>query len=174
MIDQPPNEILSKSDTSSYIILEHASNGDIFDYLVNSESPLGEPIAHFYALQLLKALAHLHMKAIAHRDIKPENILLDSQFNFKIADFDLASRYQDGSGVGVFYDQVGTPTYWSPEIHEGKPYKGCHNDLFATGIVIFIMVTGHKPFLNFASKDDPIYQFMTKGDTEGYWNKWSA
>ena len=78
-----------------------------------------------------------------------------------------------GAGVGVYYDQVGTPLYWSPEQHEGRPYKGQKCDIFAVAIILFLMATGHKPFLNSASKDDPIYGHLANHDSEAYWKTWS-
>jgi serine/threonine protein kinase len=45
----------------------------------------------------------------------------------------------------------------APEIIEGKPYKGNTTDIFAIGVILFIMVTGVMPFLFKASKTDSLY-----------------
>lgn len=81
-----------------------------------------------------------------HRDLKLENVLVDNSFNLKICDFSLAKTYQEGSLVGVFYSHVGTERYMAPEIIEGKPYKGNTTDIFALGVILFVMVFGVMPF----------------------------
>lgn len=40
---------------------------------------------------MLSALEMCHSTGIAHRDIKPENILLDNNFQLRMADFGLSS-----------------------------------------------------------------------------------
>ncbi len=57
----------------------------------------------------------------------------------------------------------------APEIHEGKPYKGTTTDIFALGVILFVIVTGVMPFHTKASKTDPLYQFIYKNDEKGYW-----
>lgn len=54
--------------------------------------------------------------------------------------------------MGVFYTNVGTERYMAPEIHENKPYKGSTTDIFAMGVLLFVLVTGVMPFLNRAVK----------------------
>jgi serine/threonine protein kinase len=71
--------------------------------------------------------------------------------------------------VGVFYTNVGTERYMAPEIHENKPYKGSTTDIFAVGVILFVMVTGVMPFHSRAAKTDPLYSFIYKNDEKGYW-----
>lgn len=104
-----------------------------------------------------------------HRDLKLENILIDSQFNLKVCDFSLSKTFAEGSVVGVFYTHTGTERYMAPEIHEGKPYKGNTTDIFAVGVIIFVMVTGVMPFFAKATKQDALYQYIYKNDEKGYW-----
>ena len=42
----------------------------------------------------------------------------------------------------------------APEILEGKPYKGNTTDIFALGVMLFVMVSGVMPFYQKASKSD--------------------
>lgn len=120
-----------------------------------TEGPLGEDISRFYFQQILSAVDYLHIdQKIVHRDFKLENILVDGGFNLKICDFTLAKTIAEGSMVGVFYSHVGTERYMAPEINEGKPYKGNTTDIFALGIILFVMVTGVMPFSGKATKTD--------------------
>ena len=106
----------------------------------------------------MSAVDYLHNEQrIIHRDFKLENILVDSLFNAKICDFSAAKTFAEGSIVGVFYTHIGTERYMAPEIHEGKPYKGSTTDIFALGVILFVLVTGVMPFSQKAVKTDPLY-----------------
>ncbi|CDW72546.1 protein kinase domain containing protein [Stylonychia lemnae] len=153
-----------------YIILELAENGDLFDFVVSTQEGMGEELSRFYFQQILSAVEYLHLdQKIIHRDLKLENILVDGMFNLKICDLTLAKTIQEGSVVGVFYSQVGTERYMAPEILLGQPYKGNTTDIFALGVILFIMVTGVMPFYQKATKSDPLYSLIYKNDEKGYW-----
>jgi serine/threonine protein kinase len=97
---------------------------------------------------LASALDYIHKKGIAHRDLKPENLLLDMNFNLKLADFGLAC--QNEKRLNTF---AGTLTYMAPEILEKKQYDGAKADIFSAGVILFFMATGRPPF-RVASKQD--------------------
>jgi serine/threonine protein kinase len=80
----------------------------------------------------------MHNKGFAHRDIKVESILLDSQYSLKLADFGFVAEL---SGKGMLNTYKGTAGYMAPEIHLGQPYSGQKVDLFAAGVLLFIMMT---------------------------------
>ena len=120
--------------------------------------PLSEEMADARALpvrdviilgiQLARALAYAHKRGIVHRDIKPGNLMRvkDSQ-TIKVTDFGIAHMESAGSEhrtrVG---DILGTPHYMSPEQAQGDKLDG-RSDLFATGILLYQMLTGQRPFL---------------------------
>lgn len=41
---------------------------------------------------------------------------------------------------------MGTRNYMAPEIIEQRPYRGTSVDIFAAGVILFIMMTGNMPF----------------------------
>jgi serine/threonine protein kinase len=65
--------------------------------------------------------------------------LLDEKFNLKIADFGFAAPIDGKDDSGFCKTKLGTEGYMAPEIHMKKPYIGASVDLFACGIILFIM-----------------------------------
>jgi serine/threonine protein kinase len=63
----------------------------------------------------MSAITHLHKSGIVHRDLKPDNILLDGDYQLKLADFGFCGS-QMAKETGKFSTVVGTQTYMAPEI----------------------------------------------------------
>jgi serine/threonine protein kinase len=136
-----------------YLALELANGGELFDFIAQT-GKFSEDIARFYFHQLVDTFEYLHGNGVSHRDIKPENIMLDADFNLKIADFGFSSN------KAVNESLKGTNSYMAPEILLGNKYSGQCVDLFAAGVVLFIMVAQHQPF-NRASSQDTHYKLLT-------------
>ncbi len=154
-----------------YLVLELITGGEMFDYIAVSGRFM-EGTCRFYAKQLVEALEYLYAKGYAHRDIKPENILLDDKCNLKLADFGFATAMAGKDGTGKLHSQKGTLGYMAPELNSGQPYSGEKVDLFAVGVLLFIMTAQHPPFRK-ASIQDPFYKlFCTQNDL--FWTKMSA
>ena len=123
-----------------YIILELASGGELFDVVAIS-GKFDEPTARYYFKQFMDGLDHCHSKGFTHRDLKPENLLLDENFNLKIADFGFAAPVEGRDGKGYLKTYLGTKNYMAPEIHFCQPYQGRSVDLFASALILFVTVT---------------------------------
>ena len=78
--------------------------------------------------------------------MKPENLLLDKDFTLKITDFGFAAPIKGRDGSGLLQTQLGTASYMAPEIHLGKEYEGSRVDLFASAIILFVILTQRPPF----------------------------
>lgn len=118
-----------------YIIMEYVQGGLLFDFC-QSFGAMGEDVGRFFLAQLLDAVEYMHERKVVHRDLKLENILIDDNFNLKIADFGFASY----KSIDALNSYRGTMTYMAPEIKEGKTYKGKQVDLFSMGVILFIIV----------------------------------
>jgi beta-lactam-binding protein with PASTA domain len=95
---------------------------------------------------VLAALEHAHAQGIVHRDIKPENIMVRaSDGAIKVADFGLARAFADSRVSAAPGTVTGTVQYLAPEQIEGMPADP-RTDLYATGIVLYELLTGEVPF----------------------------
>jgi len=60
----------------------------------------------------------------------------------------------------------------APEIHLQMPYQGESIDLFASAIILFILVSEHEPFVT-AQKTDPFYKCIAAGRGDVFWTQHS-
>ncbi|MEE1066631.1 MAG: serine/threonine-protein kinase [Acutalibacteraceae bacterium] len=104
----------------------------------------------FYTLKGAKAVARgvcsaletLHSMNIIHRDIKPENVMIDSDGNVKLIDFDAARIYKCYRSLDTAF--VGTAGFAAPEQY-GINQTDPRSDIFSLGIFLNIMLTGEHP-----------------------------
>jgi serine/threonine protein kinase len=123
----------------SYIAMEYAPRGDLLSLITESEwKRFSEPEARFFFHQLIDGLEYMHEKGYFHRDIKPENLLLDDDFNIKIADFGFVTKFK------ACALRKGTVEYMSPEMLDFLPYDCAQADLFAAAVTLFNLWTGKK------------------------------
>lgn len=149
-----------------YMVMDLCPNGELFDVLFKTGA-FAEPICRFYFRQIIEGLEACHSIGIAHRDMKPENILFDAEFNLKIADFGFSILLMGRDGTGVLHTRLGTESYMAPELHMRRPYSGESVDLFAAGIILFIMLSQNPPFSR-AEPNDPYYRLINSGDAR-FW-----
>lgn len=94
--------------------------------------------------------------------------MLDSDFNLKIADFGFAGPTAGRDGGGTLSTNLGTSNYMAPEIHLGQEYDGKSIDIFASAIILFIMVAEHPPFTA-AQPNDPFYRCIAANRADIFW-----
>ena len=118
---------------------------------------------------MLDVINYLHNNVrICHRDIKPENIFIDEKYNLKFGDFGFATSIDGEDKSGYLHDYKGTLAYMPPEYNILKTYTGKANDLFASAIVVFMMVTQCQPF-NKAVPDDLYYKLIILNHSKTFW-----
>ena len=131
-----------ETETTLYLVMEYASGGEIFDYVVH-HGRMKEKEARAKFRQIVYAVQYCHQKRIIHRDLKAENLLLDGQMNIKIADFGFSTEFTVGSKLDTF---CGSPPYAAPELFQGKKYDGPEVDVWSLGVVLFTLISGALPF----------------------------
>ncbi|XP_076313287.1 serine/threonine-protein kinase BRSK2-like isoform X6 [Tachypleus tridentatus] len=136
-----------------YLILEHVSGGELFDYLVKKGRLTPKEARRFFR-QIISALDFCHSHCICHRDLKPENLLLDEKNNIRIADFGMASLQVEGS---MLETSCGSPHYACPEVIRGEKYDGRRADVWSCGVILYALLVGALPF-----DDDNLRQLLEK------------
>ncbi len=129
---------------SPYLVMEYLPGGTLKEKLAGGRLPWN--VAVRLLLPIAQALAYAHGNTIIHRDIKPSNILITQSGEPMLSDFGIAKILEDettteltATGAGI-----GTPEYMAPE--QGMGQADERADIYALGIVLYQMVTGHVPF----------------------------
>ncbi|XP_024014757.1 LEAF RUST 10 DISEASE-RESISTANCE LOCUS RECEPTOR-LIKE PROTEIN KINASE-like 1.3 isoform X1 [Eutrema salsugineum] len=142
------------------LVYEYISNGTLADHLHGDQAesrPICWPARLNIAIQTASALSFLHAKGIIHRDVKTTNILLDSNYQVKVADFGL-SRLFPMDQTHISTAPQGTPGYVDPE------YYQCYrlnekSDVYSFGVVLSelisskeaVDITRHRHDINLAN-----------------------
>jgi serine/threonine protein kinase/Tol biopolymer transport system component len=119
---------------------------------LHSGEPMSLRQALDYAVQIARGLAAAHGANIVHRDLKPENVFVANDGRVKLLDFGLAKLTEhtqaltSAATVDTAAGMVmGTVAYMAPEQARGLDADH-RTDLFAFGVVMHEMLTGHLPF----------------------------
>ena len=140
-----------ENNRSLNLVMEYVSGCSLMAYLKKKQNKrLEEPEARRIFKQVLAGLEYCHGLNITHRDVKLENILIDCNHVIKIIDFGFSTCFSNDKKISLF---CGTPSYMSPEIVSKQEACGPPSDIWAAGVVLFVLLTGNFPFKAPHSKD---------------------
>ena len=139
----------NEADGALYIVMELVQGKDL-RLVLRDEWPLREERLCNIMAQVLAALSEAHAHNVIHRDLKPENIMIEQRRDqtdaVKVLDFGIA-KILDSDMPGLTRADVvcGTPQYMAPEQATGSQLDA-RCDLYAVGVILYQMATGHLPF----------------------------
>lgn len=133
-----------KETEQLFIVMEFIEGRSLEQYIYREIGLIPERKALPMFLEILGTVAYLHRKGVLHLDIKSNNVMIQPNGKLKLIDLGIASRMTDASG-STTGEGYGTPAYMPTEQTE-KGQVGKYTDVFALGILLFEMLTGHLPF----------------------------
>ena len=136
-------------DGSPFLVMEFLEGETLGGLLRRTpEVPVPIELAIRIALDVARGVNAAHAVGMIHRDVKPDNVFLVGELGapsaIKVLDFGLA-RVSGASRLTANGVIVGTVEYMAPEQAVGDP-TGRRSDIYALGVMMFRMVTGHLPF----------------------------
>ncbi len=138
-----------------FIVMEYV-RGKALKKILRGEPLMAAERAARIAGQVLDALAATHARGIVHRDIKPENVLITPRYGepdfVKVFDFGISTFIDSMAERELRVDltptgfTMATPFYASPEQIRGGKGRDPRVDIYAVGVILYEMLTGHRPF----------------------------
>ena len=133
-----------EDDGLLYLVMRFMPGGSLSDKLENGPISIEESAEILQRLG--SALDRAHSQGIIHRDLKPGNVLFDQYDDAFLADFGIVRVTGSDSNLTASGSLVGTPMYMSPEQVYGDKELDGRSDIYALGIILFQMLTGHLPY----------------------------
>lgn len=143
-------EIGHLTDGRPFMVTE-LLEGEGLDARLEKTGPLSIPEAMRLGQELLRGLEAAHDKQIVHRDLRPENLFLAiirGEEVLKILDFGISRRFGDASDSLLTRpgDVVGEAHCLAPEQLYEDGVIDQRTDLYATGVLLYRLLTGRMPF----------------------------
>jgi eukaryotic-like serine/threonine-protein kinase len=138
------------SDGRPYLCMEYVSGQPITRYCDERRLDLRQRVE--LMAQVCDAVHAAHQKGILHRDLKPSNILVSDRdgkpwptvIDFGVAK-SLGPRLLDVTLLTGRGRLVGTPEYMSPEQAASEIDVDTRTDVYALGVVLYELLSGHLP-----------------------------
>ncbi|TVU42363.1 hypothetical protein EJB05_08765, partial [Eragrostis curvula] len=135
------HNVIETSETV-YIVMEYCKNGELFDHLI-LKGRLSEDEARRIFRQIISGVEYCHRNMVVHCDLTVGNLLLDSDYNVKLANFEFSNIMQDGQFPNAY---GGSTMYAAPEVISGAQYIGGEVDVWSCGVVLYALLCGTLPF----------------------------
>lgn len=134
---------IGEEDGQQFLVMEYVDGSDLKKF-IQDHAPLSNQDVVRIMGEVLSAMTLAHQKGIIHRDLKPQNVLLTKDGRAKVTDFGIAVAFAETS-LTQTNSMLGSVHYLSPEQARGSKAT-IQSDIYAMGIMLFEMLTGHIPF----------------------------
>jgi len=186
-----------QDDEFLYSVMPFCSGGDLFGVVITyaesgdgTDAAMPEPVARYWFRQILLGLHFLQTRGICHRDLSLENILVDRENTSLIIDMGMCLRVPyncpinqnsvpDVSGGAMrrlmtLQGTCGKLNYMSPEVFRNNtPFDGFAIDLWAAGVILYIMLTGFPPY-DQPSNTDKRFLIILEGGLHQQLREWGV
>lgn len=133
------------SDGTLFFVMEFIDGTDVAQ-MVARQGRLSSAHALAVTAHVCDALQYAHELGIVHRDIKPANIMVGIDGQVKVADFGLAKSFQSGNtSLTITGHVMGTLHFVAPEALTLGSSVDHRADIYATGVMLYQMLTGRLP-----------------------------
>eukprot|EP00550_Attheya_septentrionalis_P011526 CAMPEP_0198301132 /NCGR_PEP_ID=MMETSP1449-20131203/50723_1 /TAXON_ID=420275 /ORGANISM="Attheya septentrionalis, Strain CCMP2084" /LENGTH=403 /DNA_ID=CAMNT_0044003139 /DNA_START=74 /DNA_END=1281 /DNA_ORIENTATION=+ len=173
-----------QDDDFLFSVMPFCRGGDLFGVVITYNEENGgdggmpEPVARYWFRQILWGLHHIQIRGVCHRDLSLENILVNDD-HCLVIDMGMCLRipYSDSLNDGAITDATmgtmrrlmrpqgvcGKHNYMSPEIFANSDnFDGFAVDLWAAGVILYIMLTGFPPY-DQATVADQRFELIVQG-----------
>ncbi len=147
---------------SPFMVLEFLEGRTLTDYIQEEAPSITRSVE--IVVSVVSALARAHSEGIVHRDLKPDNIFVTGSGTVKVLDFGIAKLLEQDApkhsalprpahisaparpnrSTGI----AGTVAYMSPEQWLTPDQVDHRADIWAVGLILFEMFSGHNPLMN--------------------------
>ena len=134
---------IGEEDGQQFLVMEYVDGSDLKKH-IQDHAPLSNNEVVRIMEEVLSAMTLAHQQGIIHRDLKPQNILLTKDGTVKVTDFGIAVAFAETS-LTQTNSMLGSVHYLSPEQARGSKAT-VQSDIYAMGIMLFEMLTGHIPY----------------------------
>jgi serine/threonine protein kinase len=155
------------SDHNSVIVTEFAGNGSLANHMLSANYRLigANKIARII-VGIALAMRFIHSRGFIHRDLKPDNILLDWNWDVRIADFGQSISLTNPNSPSLIHPKTkkGIPFfdsyYLAPECYDSRCSQ--MSDVFSFGLILYELLTGQPAFSKELTLDEMMFKVAVK------------